>query len=244
LSLHKYMYAHANPVVSTDPSGLVTKSELAVAFKAADILFTLAFPDPISVAMLAAPPGVPAAFAKGLGNLFGGVARGAIFSRAALGTARFGQAGKDSVDATRAFMTAKNIKPPFISDEYLQSLKAYLPSRTASKVADFVSEGSNGLIFVEAKSAITTNQLANSINAGGKMVGTRNLVEAVYQRGGQAFPGIEKQVITATDVSKIPIGASAGKISKVPTSVPGEYQVFQNGAPAMPNGVPVFLQQL
>jgi hypothetical protein len=238
------MYANANPANFTDPSGLVTKAELLVAFKVADILLTLAFPDPLSVAMLAAsPPGVPVGFAKGLGKLFGGISRGPLFARMAQGTARFGSQLKESDLAARAFMNAKGMPPPFISDEYLQGLKSFLPSRTVGKVVDFVSEGKTGLILIEGKTMLTPGQLANSINPGGKMIGTSNALEAVYKRGGQAFPGIERQVITATDLSQISTGTT-GKLSKVPTGTPGEYQVFQNGVPVMPNGRPVFLQQL
>jgi RHS repeat-associated protein len=244
LSLHKYTYAHSNPVIYTDPSGFITRAELLAAFKVADILFTLAYPDPLSVAMLvASPPGVPAGFAKGLNKVFGGIARGPMFARMAQGTARISDTLEDSALAARSFMASKGFKPPFISDEYLQGLKSFLPSRTVGKVVDFVSEGKNGLVLVEAKSQLTTAQLASSINPGGKMVGTSNALEAVYKRGGAAFPGIERQVITATDLSKIPTGAT-GKLSKVPTGAAGEFQVYQNGVPAMPNGVPVFLQQL
>ncbi|MUG93972.1 hypothetical protein F7734_16850 [Scytonema sp. UIC 10036] len=106
-----------------------------------------------------------------------------------------------------------------------------------------MSEGKNGLIFVEAKAQLTPVQLANSINPGGKMVGTRSALETVYKRGDQVFPEVERQIITATDLSKITTGTT-GKLSKVPTGIPGEFQVYQNGVPAMPNGIPVFLQQL
>nr|WP_322712654.1 putative Ig domain-containing protein [Nostoc sp. ChiSLP03a]MDZ8213882.1 putative Ig domain-containing protein [Nostoc sp. ChiSLP03a] len=244
LSLHKYVYAHSNPVVLTDPSGLITKMDLVAAFKVADILLTLAFPDPVSIAMLVAtPPGVPAGFVKGLNKVFGGVSRGPIFARMAQGTARLSNALEDSASAARAFMASKGFKPPFISDEYLQGLKSFLPSRTVGKVVDFVSEGKNGLVFVEAKSQLTAAQLANSIGPGGKMVGTSNALETIYKHGGQAFPGVERQIITASDLSKISTGTT-GKLSKVPTGIPGEFQVYQNGIPAMPNGIPVFLHQI
>ncbi|MCD8488704.1 MAG: hypothetical protein LRZ84_18685 [Desertifilum sp.] len=244
LSLHKYAYAHSNPVVFTDPSGLITKMDLVAAFNVADILLTLVSPDPISIALLAAtPPGVPTGFVKGLNKVFGGVSRGPLYARMAQATARISNTLEDSALAARSFMTSKGFKPPFISDEYLRGLKTYLPSRTVGKVVDFVSEGKNGLIFVEAKPRITPEDLANSINPGGKLVGTKNALEAVYTRGSQAFPGVERQIITATDVSNIS-SKTTSRIYKVPTGTPGEFQVYQNGAPAMPNGVPVFLQEI
>jgi RHS repeat-associated protein len=127
MSLHDYQYAHANPVVNTDPSGFVTQSELAAIFKIIDILVTIASPDPLSIALLATPPGVPAGFVKGLNKVWKSAAHGTVFARIAKGVAN-GAAlfvkGEDSALPAYQFLRQQKWIP-FISDEYLQALKVH-----------------------------------------------------------------------------------------------------------------------
>jgi hypothetical protein len=84
-----------------------------------------------------------------------------------------------------------------------------------TKIVDFVAEGKKGLIFVEAKPKLTSKYINQAVNPGGKFVGTSESLKKLYEKGGDAFPGIEKQIITSTDLSDIATGTGTWFLEKV-----------------------------
>ncbi|WP_377479910.1 MAG: hypothetical protein P2A85_11410 [Microcoleus anatoxicus] len=96
---------------------------------------------------------------------------------------------------------------------------------------------------MEAKPKLTPAYITQAVDEGGKFVGTSDILKKLYEKGGDAFPGIEKQIITSTDLSGIATGTGRAYWKK-PTGLPGEFQLFKGAKPVMPNGLPVFLQEV
>jgi RHS repeat-associated protein len=248
MSLHKYIYADNNSINSTDPSGLITTTEVLATLELANVLFTILDPNPLSVALLFTPLGVPSSFAKVLAKTFGGVASGAvkasIFATEAKsfanGAALLTKAEERSIPAAYRFLEQQNWKP-FISDEYLKILNTVL-GNGKRKVVDFISQGSAGLILLEAKPLLNKGTIDASVGIGGKFAKTNETIRTLYQNAGIAVPQIEKQIITATDLSKISKNSSNAGYWIEETGNAGEYLLHRGTSLVERNGLNVYIQ--
>jgi len=239
ISLHKYHYAHANPVNYTDPSGLFSIKEVLVALEIFDTLDTindaLTFAiDPsfgnlivLLVGIIGFPPGLDKGFKAVFGKTSKSVKNGIESVVKNL---------QGSELLAKTFLESKGLKT-LLSDNGLKNI--YKKLGRQGKSVDIVLENqtTRKLVFTETKDALGESQLKEIFPDKGldKFTNSIEAMKDVYAKGGSAYVGTDEVVITTTRIRWNQLH---------PWSITPNGILQKNGATVFVEGLPVKVQQL
>jgi RHS repeat-associated protein len=237
LSLHKYQYAHLNPVNNIDPTGLFTINDVLAGLEVLDTLVDVAsfIADPsfsgaflFLLGAIGFPPGLDKAFK----NIYGGNAKN---------IANGLEAGLKSLGGTE-LRTASKLQDAglvnLLADKNLGKL--YKKVDHIGKKVDVVSvnPSTNKLIFSETKATLSEKSLRTSFegleNGGDKFSSSIQGIKKFYEQGGESYEGTEELIIFAERI----------KDNLHPWAVLSDGSLTKNGSPVIIDGVQVIVKQL
>ena len=220
-SLHKYAYAHSDPVNGIDPSGERNFSLMGVLSVAsiASSLTTFVLGPTVGGAVLLGVDIVtfPLGFLKVLSKL--GQLKNLKGIKAILTTF---QGLEESAIAANAWLKTQKGVRAFLTDQALVDLGISLQS---AKRVDIVAENirTGGLILAEAKTKLSFSNLLDK-DIGKKVLGTTTDLKKYYESAGVVFPGVDKIIVTYKSLGNMG-GMTIDPITKIVSNkgVPIEY---------------------
>jgi RHS repeat-associated protein len=205
LSLHKYLYAHADPVSYVDPSGhsiglahlgaavaIAFTLQSGIAFVLNPTMVTAAF---LGFDILTAPLG----FGKVLMKVLSRVGAETVMKLALQGVKYPTEA---SAIATKVWLHARGAWV-FMGDRALVKLLGLLnkgTGRGSAGVVDFIAHEAGELLLVEAKATLSFGRLMKAFEAGGKFQNTLEGLAALYAKAGDIMPDVNRLVITYNEL--------------------------------------------
>jgi RHS repeat-associated protein len=224
VTLHKYLYANANPVNYIDPSGYFSLKEALLAIDIGSTLFDAAqfifapTPQGAFFLLVGALDFLPPGFIKGLTKA---VPENKIrFISDAIQDFLSGKASlvKSELAANKWLKSLGHV--PLFSDKNLKDIAKNIGKKKGMKidqnrVVDFVAKSKgndNILLLTEAKSGLSKREIENAIGKAGaransKFASTETLLKQIYDDTDEAALIIEDYVITYRDETLTKMGS-------------------------------------
>ena len=219
-SLHKYLYANANPVNFTDPSGYTPNlQEILAGLSIADTLLNAAQfvlnPTPVNLAfLLLGAIDFPLPFNNGLKKIFGGQGKTLNITSAAESAMITSRIEDSALFARNWIQTALPQHKLYFSDSSLKVLSTALQKKginfngrqpTQLKRVDWIGHNINdesSLLLVEAKAEINRFVLNKSLQTGpSKFEDTMEILRHVNTEGGGPQLNAERLIMTYNNVN-------------------------------------------
>jgi RHS repeat-associated protein len=245
-SLHKFIYASNNSISNTDPSGYITRVEIALGLLITSIFANEMLRSSLTFDGFSLDYGLPQPdFFLGVQEMANAGRSVSTWLRTFVSSA-IGQTVESSAETARDVLI-RNRGRIFGTDETIQGVQSLL--RRRGKRVDWLADyGNQGIALIEAKPTISRGYIDDIFSGTDKFSSTLSLMDDAYAVRGKARP-TTALVIFGENGSTLSKNAAFTWSSQSARNVPSYLsqsgasieQLYKDGAPHLVNGMPIYL---